>query len=93
MRIVTFNCNSVRSRLPIILDWLAANEPDVLALQETKVTDEQFPVEAFTLSNGSGKSRRAMGRSMHLERSGWLSLTPSNNVASPSLVVVKIQTT
>ena len=48
MRIVTFNCNSVRSRLPIILDWLAANEPDVLALQETKVTDEQFPVDAFT---------------------------------------------
>jgi exodeoxyribonuclease-3 len=44
MLIATFNCNSIRARLPIILPWLAANEPDVLALQETKVTDGEFPV-------------------------------------------------
>lgn len=43
MRIATFNCNSIRSRLDIILDWLQKNQPDVLALQETKVIDELFP--------------------------------------------------
>ena len=47
MLIATFNCNSVRARLGIVLDWLAAHKPDVLALQETKCVDEQFPVEAF----------------------------------------------
>lgn len=47
MLITTFNCNSVRQRLGIILDWLAKYSPDVLALQETKVVDEQFPVADF----------------------------------------------
>jgi exodeoxyribonuclease-3 len=46
-RIATFNCNSVRTRLPVVLRWLKENQPDVLALQETKVTDDQFPREAF----------------------------------------------
>jgi exodeoxyribonuclease-3 len=48
MLIATFNCNSVRMRLEIILDWLDAHQPDVLALQETKCQDAQFPVDAFT---------------------------------------------
>jgi exodeoxyribonuclease-3 len=47
MKVATFNANSVRARLPIILDWLAENEPDVLALQETKVDDEHFPIADF----------------------------------------------
>ncbi len=47
LRIATFNCNSIRSRLGIVLDWLKANQPDVLALQETKVVDELFPKEDF----------------------------------------------
>jgi exodeoxyribonuclease-3 len=47
MRIATFNCNSIRSRLGIVLDWLEAGQPDVLALQETKVVDEIFPREEF----------------------------------------------
>jgi len=47
MLIATFNCNSIRSRLGIVLDWLAEHRPDVLALQETKCVDEQFPAEAF----------------------------------------------
>jgi len=47
VRIATFNANSVRVRLPIILDWLAENEPDVLALQETKCEDSKFPVAEF----------------------------------------------
>jgi exodeoxyribonuclease III len=47
LKIATFNCNSVRSRLPIVLEWLTRESPDLLALQETKVTDDQFPREAF----------------------------------------------
>ena len=47
MLVATFNCNSVRSRLAIVLDWLKARKPDVLCLQETKVQDGDFPSPAF----------------------------------------------
>lgn len=47
MKIATFNANSIRSRLPIILQWLEDHQPDVLGIQETKVQDHDFPVEAF----------------------------------------------
>lgn len=47
MKVATFNCNSVRKRMPIILEWLEKERPDVLALQETKVQDEDFPVADF----------------------------------------------
>ena len=47
MRIATFNVNSIRRRLPAVLDWLNRNQPDVMCLQETKVQDEDFPVEPF----------------------------------------------
>ena len=50
MRIATFNCNSVRSRLDIVLGWLADYAPDVLCLQETKVQDAEFPADAFRLA-------------------------------------------
>jgi exodeoxyribonuclease-3 len=43
MKIATWNVNSLRVRLPQVLDWLASQSPDVLCLQETKVSDEQFP--------------------------------------------------
>jgi len=46
-KIATFNVNSVRMRLGIVLDWLGKAKPDVLCLQETKVQDADFPVEAF----------------------------------------------
>ena len=45
MRIATFNCNSIRKRMDIVLAWLNANRPDVLCLQETKVVDADFPLE------------------------------------------------
>jgi exodeoxyribonuclease-3 len=48
MKIATFNCNSLRVRLPIVLDWLEKERPDALGLQETKVTDDLFPQDAFT---------------------------------------------
>lgn len=47
MIIATFNANSVRSRLPIMLKWLTEYQPDVLCVQETKVQDHDFPKEAF----------------------------------------------
>lgn len=43
----TFNTNSIRARMPIILEWLETQGPDVLCLQETKVQDEDFPVKEF----------------------------------------------
>jgi exodeoxyribonuclease-3 len=46
-KITTFNTNSVRARLPIILDWIQRERPEVLCLQETKVQDQDFPVEKF----------------------------------------------
>lgn len=47
MKIATWNVNSLKVRLPQVLDWIEANHPDVLALQETKLTDENFPVREF----------------------------------------------
>ena len=46
MKVATFNVNSIRARLPIILNWLAQEAPDILLLQETKVQDADFPVKA-----------------------------------------------
>ncbi len=43
MKIATWNVNSLNVRLPQVLAWLAAESPDVLALQETKTVDEKFP--------------------------------------------------
>lgn len=45
MRIGTWNVNSLRVRLPHLLDWLATDPVDVLGLQETKLQDETFPFE------------------------------------------------
>jgi exodeoxyribonuclease-3 len=47
MKIATFNVNSIRKRLPIVLDWLQEHRPDALCLQETKVQDSEFPADAF----------------------------------------------
>ncbi|MGI8742400.1 MAG: exodeoxyribonuclease III [Bryobacteraceae bacterium] len=47
MKIATYNVNSIRRRLPLVQDWLTQNQPDVMCLQETKVQDLDFPVEAF----------------------------------------------
>src|SRR5207253_10490732 len=43
MKIATFNVNSLRKRLPLVLDWLQRHKPDVLCLQETKAQDSDFP--------------------------------------------------
>ena len=43
MKLATWNVNSLKVRLPHVLDWLAAQQPDVLCLQETKLEDRVFP--------------------------------------------------
>ena len=47
MKVATWNVNSIRKRLPLVLEWLAQRQPDVLCLQETKTPDSEFPAEAF----------------------------------------------
>lgn len=47
MRIATWNVNSLRVRLETLVQWLAQDGPDVVCLQETKVTDELFPTQAL----------------------------------------------
>jgi exodeoxyribonuclease-3 len=43
MKIATWNVNSLKVRLPQVIDWLAANRPDALCLQELKMEDKVFP--------------------------------------------------
>lgn len=47
MKFATWNVNSLNVRLPHVLDWLNASQPDVLCLQETKQEDSKFPYEAL----------------------------------------------
>ena len=44
MKLATWNVNSLKVRLPHVLQWLADTQVDVLCLQETKLTDDKFPV-------------------------------------------------
>ena len=46
MKIASFNINNIKRRLTNLLDWLREAEPDVVCLQELKVTDAEFPAEA-----------------------------------------------
>jgi exodeoxyribonuclease-3 len=45
VKLATWNVNSIRTRLPRLLAWLERRRPDVVCLQETKVTDDQFPFD------------------------------------------------
>jgi exodeoxyribonuclease-3 len=47
MRIATWNVNSLRVRMAHLQQWLGLRDPDVVCLQETKVVDEDFPVQAI----------------------------------------------
>lgn len=47
MKLASWNVNSLKVRLPHVLDWLAEHQPDILGLQETKTVDENFPLEAL----------------------------------------------
>ena len=47
MRLATWNVNSLKARLDRVLAWTERHEPDVLCLQETKLTDAQAPLMDF----------------------------------------------
>jgi len=47
MKIASYNVNSIRSRLHIVIPWLDKNKPDYLCMQETKVDDAMFPFDEF----------------------------------------------
>ena len=49
VQVATWNVNSLRVRLPHLRDWLAANPVDLLAVQETKLPDPDFPSPAQAL--------------------------------------------
>lgn len=61
MRLATWNVNSVKARLPRLLDWLAETKPDVLCLQETKCSAGEFPAAEVgelgydTAAHGDGR--------------------------------------
>jgi exodeoxyribonuclease-3 len=59
VKIATWNVNSVKVRLPHLLDWLAAAKPDVLCLQETKCLDAEFPALEI---KGQGYHIEALGQ-------------------------------
>ncbi|GAB4175268.1 MAG: exodeoxyribonuclease III [Wenzhouxiangellaceae bacterium] len=48
MKIASWNVNSLKVRLDQVLDWMDQASPDVLGLQETKLTDDNFPTEVFS---------------------------------------------
>lgn len=47
MLIATWNVNSLNVRLGHLLDWLDKHKPDVVCIQETKLTDDRFPIDAI----------------------------------------------
>ena len=66
MKIATFNANSVRTRLPIIIDWLCEHEPDAFAIQETKVEDsKKINDSRFPMVIVSSSGMVAGGRIQH----------------------------
>ena len=59
MKLATWNVNSLKVRLPHLLDWLGKHAPDVVCLQETKTEDASFPVAALA---GAGYSAAFAGQ-------------------------------
>lgn len=47
LKVATYNVNSIRSRLHIVIPWLERSGADILMMQETKVDDSKFPVREF----------------------------------------------
>ncbi|MHC4911166.1 MAG: exodeoxyribonuclease III [Planctomycetota bacterium] len=83
MKIATWNVNSMKVRLPQVLEWLAASEPDVLVLQEIKQVTEMFPGEELAAAgyrslangqktyNGVAVVSRSDAKDPHLEIPGF----------------------
>ena len=65
MRIVTWNVNSLKVRLPHLLDWLAGAQPDVVCLQELKLDNPVFPLAEI---EAAGYARKDVDRVVQLLR-------------------------
>ena len=76
MLITTWNINSLAVRLPQVLAWLAANPVDVLCLQELKLTDDKFPLQAL---EAAGYHSAVFGQKTY-NGVAILSRTPARNV-------------
>jgi exodeoxyribonuclease-3 len=77
MKLATWNVNSLAVRLPQVLEWLAAHQPDVLCLQETKLTDDKFTQAEFT---AAGYQAQWFGQKTY-NGVALLSRTPASDVA------------
>ena len=81
MRIVTWNVNSVKQRMPRLLPWLDERKPDVLCLQETKLADD-----AFTALLGEELSARGYEVAAHGEQA-WNGVAIVSRVGLEDVVV------
>ena len=63
MRIATWNVNGVRARMEFITHWLKSRAPDVVGLQEVKVSDENFPHADFRVLPPSTVATQPLSRS------------------------------
>jgi exodeoxyribonuclease III len=54
--LATWNVNSLKVRLPHLLDWLATQAPDIVALQETKMADDVFPYDELAAAGYASSS-------------------------------------
>jgi len=70
LRIATWNINSLRLRLPLLKELIAALEPDIICLQETKVPDELFPALPDRRAGAAWLSARIVSRHERLQRRG-----------------------
>jgi exodeoxyribonuclease-3 len=77
MRIATWNVNSLKVRLPQVLDWLAQHRPDALCLQELKLEDAKFPVAELEVA---GYSAAFSGQKTY-NGVAILSREPATNIA------------
>src|ERR671939_610175 len=84
MRIATWNVNSVKQRLPRLLPWLDERRPDVVCLQETKLTDDAF-ADLF----GTELSDRGYAVAAHPEAyAGHTHVTPPERAALADLEAI-----
>ncbi len=84
LTLATWNVNSLKVRLPHLLDWLATHRVDIVCLQETKLVDENFPVTALAEAGYSGVFA---GQKTY---NGVALLTRNDTVAPTSDVVVAL---
>jgi exodeoxyribonuclease-3 len=74
VKLATWNVNSLRVRLPHLLDWLRSQAPDVVCLQETKCEDENFPAQELEAAGYSSlhHGQRGYNGVAILSRSGGI---------------------